>query len=230
MRTLAAVVALLGGVTINSDNLADIRPGRLKYLRQTLPPTGRSARPLDLFQNELPRLLVLPVEKEWGRWWVIGAINWDDSTIKTTVSLVDLGLESGRYHVYHYWRRRYLGVIEDSLTLERHQPHETAVLLFKPVREKPDFLTSTFHVCQGMVEIGDLRETEEDGELVISLSLRKDGRQFGELLFSVPDGWSVSEAQVDGAKRALVQTAPNVMALGFTLLDHVEIKVRFVRD
>ena len=230
MRTLSALIALLGGVTIDSDHLAEIRPGRLKYLRQTLPPTGMSAKPLDLFQNELPRLLVLPVEREWGQWWVVGVINWDDSTTETTVRLGDLGLSAGRYHVYHYWRRRYLGVSEDSLTIERHQPHETAVLLFKPVSAKPDLLTTTFHVCQGAVEIDELLMTEDDDGIAMTLTLTKGGSQFGELLFTVPDGWSALEARVDGLKRALFKIAPNLVALGLTLSGAVEVEVRFIRE
>ena len=229
MRTLAAVVALLGGVTIDSDQLVEIKPGRLKYLRQTLPPTGMSAKPLDLFQNELPRLLRLPVVRDWGRWWVMGAINWDDSTTETTLRLGDLGLPAGRYHVYHYWRRRYLGVIEDSLTIERHQPHETAVLLFKPVSERPDLLTSTFHVCQGAVEVVELRVAEDTDGIAMFVSLSKSGQQFGELLFTVPDGWSALEAHVDGVKRALTQTPPNLVALGLTLSGQAEVEVRFAR-
>jgi hypothetical protein len=54
--------------------------------------------------------------------------------------------------VYHYWRRRYLGVTDDVVTVRRHQPHETAVLLFKPISHRPDLLTTTFHVCHGIVE------------------------------------------------------------------------------
>ncbi|MFN3762737.1 MAG: glycoside hydrolase family 36 protein, partial [Anaerolineae bacterium] len=169
MRTLTAVIALLGGLTLNSDNLALIRPGRLKYLRQALPPTGISARPLDLFEHEMPRLLLLPVERDWGRWWVAGAINWEDHTVETTVRLADLGLPAGRYHVFHYWRRRYLGVTDDAVLLRRHQPHETVVLLFKPVSDRPDLLTTTFHVCQGAVEVADCRWDETHGLLHIAL-------------------------------------------------------------
>jgi hypothetical protein len=173
---------------------------------------------------------VLPVEREWGQWWVVGVINWDDSTTETTVRLGDLGLSAGRYHVYHYWRRRYLGVSEDSLTIERHQPHETAVLLFKPASAKPDLLTTTFHVCQGAVEIDELLMTEDDDGIAMTLTLTKGGSQFGELLFTVPDGWSALEARVDGLKRALFKIAPNLVALGLTLSGVAEVEVRFIRE
>jgi len=221
MRSLTAVIALLGGLTLNSDHLAIIRPGRLKYLRQALPPTGVSARPLDLFTHELPRLLLLPVERPWGRWWVAGVINWEDHTVETTVSLSDLGIPPGLYHVYNYWRRRYLGVTDDAVTIRRHQPHETVVLLFKPVSERPDLLTTTFHVCQGAVEVTDCAWDESVGTVRVTLS--KAGRQFGEVLFSVPAPWEVAEVRVDGERHPWAVVAPGIISVGLTLDERSEV-------
>ncbi len=227
VRTLAALVALLGGVTMDSDHLVAIRPGRLKYLRQTLPPTGVSARPLDLFENEIPRLLLLPVEREWGRWWVAGVVNWGDRTTETTVSLDELGLPPGRYHVYHYWRRRYLGITDAAVTIHRHQPHETAVLLFKPVAARPDLLTTTFHVCQGAVEVQ--RCTWRAAKKSLRVELHKAGRQFGELLFVTSGGWRAVQARVEGAKRPLVQAGPGIVSVGLTLTEKAVVEVEFAR-
>ena len=227
VRTLVSLVALLGGSTMDSDHLPVVSPGRLDMLRQALPPTGVSARPLDLFAAGIPRRLVLPVEREWGRWWVAGLVNWEDHTVETTVRLADLGLPPGRYHVYHYWRRRYLGVVGDAVTVRRHQPHETAVLLFKPVSDRPGLLTTTFHVCQGVVEVSDCRLEGAGKVLDVTVVLHKEGRQFGQVLFAVPVGWRAVEARVDGAKRPVVQKTPQVAGLGLTLEGRSELQVRF---
>lgn len=225
MRTLTAVIALLGGLTLNSDHLALIRPGRLKYLQQALPPTGISARPLDLFEHELPRLLLLPVERDWGRWWVVGVVNWEDRTVETTVRLADLGLPPGRYHVYHYWRRRYLGVTEDAVVLRRHQPHETAVLLLKPVSDRPDLLTTTFHVCQGAVEVADCRWDGADG--LLRVALEKAGSQFGEVWLTAPPPWEAVEVRVDGERRPWVSPSSGLLRLGLMLEGRAEVAVKF---
>jgi alpha-galactosidase len=229
VRTLAALVALSGGLTLNSDDLCAVEPGRLKYLRQTLPPTGISARPLDLFEKEMPRLFLLPVERDWGDWWVGGVVNWGDHTTETTVRLDDLGLPSGRYHVFHYWRRRYLGVVDDAVTIHRHQPHETAVLLFKPVTARPDLLTTTFHVCQGAIEIANYEFEIIDAQAKIKVVLEKPGRQFGRVLFIVPRKWRVTEAQVNGRRQAPVTEAPHVVSFGLTLEGRAEVEVGFER-
>jgi len=230
VRTLSSLVALSGGLTLDSDDLAAINPGRLKYLRQTLPPTGISARPLDLFEHEMPSLFLLPVERGWGRWWIAGVVNWDDHTTDTTVHLVKLGLPSGRYHVFHYWRRRYLGVTDDTITVRRHQPHETAVLLFKPVSERPDVLTTTFHVCQGVMEVAGYQSQITNADSTVKLTLEKAGQQFGRVFFTVPKGWRVAGAEVSGRKQAPVNEAHRVVSLGLTLQGRATVKVDFERS
>jgi alpha-galactosidase len=229
VRTLAALVALSGGLTLDSDDLAAINPSRLKYLRQALPPTGVSARPVDLFQREMPALFVLPVERGWGRWWVVGVVNWADHTTETTVRLADLGLPSGRYHVFHYWRRRYLGVTDKAIAVRRHQPHETAVLLFKPVSDRPDLLTTTFHVCQGVVELARYQSQISNAESTVKVTLEKAGRQFGRVFFTVPRGWRVVEAQVAGRQQAPVTEGAHVVSFGLTLEDRADVEVALER-
>ena len=229
MRTLVALVGLSGGMVLNSDDLTTVDPGRLKYLRQTLPPTGISARPVDLFQHELPRLFVLPVERDWGRWWLAAAINWEDTTTETTVRIADLGLPSGRYHVFHYWRRRYLGVTDDAVTIHRHQPHETAVILFRPVSDRPDFLTTTFHVCQGLLEVSGYQFTIINAKATIEVTLKKAGRQFGRVFFTVPRGWHVVEAHVNGRQQAPVAEAAHIVSLGLTLEHQASVQLAFER-
>jgi alpha-galactosidase len=227
VRSLAALVALSGGLVLDSDDLHTIDSGRLKYLQQMLPPTGVSARPLDLFEHEMPCLFLLPIEREWGHWWVAGIVNWDDHTTETSVHLDDLGLPSGRYHVFHYWRRRYLGIVDDVITVRRHEPHETAVLLLKPVTARPDLLTTTFHVCQGMVEIASYEFEIIDGQAKVKVVLKKAGRQFGRVFFVVPRGWRVTEAEVGGRRQAPVTEAAHLVSFGLTLEEHAEVEVRF---
>lgn len=235
VRTLATLVALLGGLTLDSDHLPQVQAGRIEYLRQTLPPTGTSARPLDLFERQMPRTLLLPVERDWGRWWVAGLVNWDDRTVETTVR-ASLDLPPGRYHVYNYWRRRYLGVFEETVTIRRHQPHETAVLLLKPVSERPDLLTTTFHICQGAVEIADCelqiadcKSQIADSGVRIRTVLEKTGRQFGRVLFTLPQGWRVADAYVAGRPQTAVTEAPGVISFGLTLEGRAVVEVAFER-
>jgi alpha-galactosidase len=229
MRTLVSAIGLSGGLVLSGDNFATIRPGRIKYLRQVLPPSGTAATPVDLFENELPGLLVLPVVREWGRWWVVAVLNWDDRTRRTTIELADLGLDpEAHYHVYNYWRRRYVGVTRTRFTVPRHQPHETTILLFKPVGERPELLTSTFHVTQGAVEVTDVTWEELDEDLGrLRVEVVKAGRQEGELLFTVPVPWQVGVVRVNGRRRGVNQIARDVVGIGFTLDQEARVEIQF---
>jgi alpha-galactosidase len=228
MRTMASIIGLCGGIVLSSDNLSSIRRGRLKYLRRVLPPYGRAAIPLDLFEREMPGLLVLPVETDWGQWLVVGLVNWADRTTETTIELTDLDLPRGRYHVYNYWRRRYLGTIEDRLTIKRHQPHETVLLLIKPVSDRPELLTSTFHVTQGGVEVSGIEwhGTWEGGRTLV-VELEKAGEQRGGLLFTVPELYRVTEIRLDGRRRGFKWVDREVIGLGFSLRDRARVELDF---
>ena len=228
MRTATTLIGLSGGAVFLSDNLVTLRPGRLKYLRQILPPLGEAVHTLDLFEHEMPRLLMLPISRSWGEWVVVADINWEDHTVSTTLELAALGLPAGRYHAYNYWRRRYLGQVEDVLTIERHQPHETVLLLLKPVSDQPELLTSTFHVAQGAVEIVDMfwQGTWEEGR-TLTCRLEKPGEQYGQLLFAVPAGYRVTGCRVNGRRRQVHRVASGVIELGFTLQDAARVELDF---
>jgi hypothetical protein len=121
-------------------------------------------------------------------------------------------------------------LVREEITIPRHQRHETVVLLIKPAEEQPDLLTSTFHVCQGAVEVTGVTKNWENGEYGLQVALEKAGTQFGELLFTVPDGWQATGARVDGRQRRLTTSAPSVVRLGLSLSGTATVDVGFKRD
>ncbi len=231
-RTLASVLTLTGGMLLNSDMVGDLPPSRLALLRQTLPPTNRVAYPLDLFEGGLPEILVLPVERPWGRWWVVALINWDDRSRETRVELAELGLPPGRYHVYDQWRADYLGQANEALALPVQRPHETLLLLFKPVSDRPDWLTSTFHLTAGSQEVTDVfRQKLGQRRQKLVVHVEKSGENFGRLVFTAPPDWVVLDAQVNGRRRSvnMRNREAGLVDMGFTLRDRGWVLVDFAR-
>jgi alpha-galactosidase len=231
VRTLVTIVGLCGGVVMSGDDLASVSASRLRYLKSILPPWGEPAIPVDLFDNEVPRTLVLPVESHHGDWVVAALVNWEDRTVHTAIEVDQLGLDSDRwYHVYDFWHRRYLGKARGSLVVQRHRPHETVLLLLKPVSHRPEFLTSTFHVTQGAVEIGAVtREEGEGGGEKMVVELARPGSQAGELLFTVPPPYVVTELYLNGRRRGFKHVAPGVVSLGFHLQGEARVEMVFSR-
>ena len=223
VRMLTTIVGLTGGLVIDSDNLPAMQRSRLNYLRQVLPPYGRSAIPVDLFQHERPQQLVLPVETSWGSWTLVALLNWDGRPRSTQLSLSRLGMRSASYHAYDFWRRRYLGVVRDELAVTPHRSHEAVLLLLKPVSEEPQVLSSTFHITQGGVEIKDVHTSK--GGLVVYME--KAGKQSGQLLFSVPPEHQAVSALVNGQAKALRRVSTGIWQLSFSLRDRATVEVQF---
>jgi alpha-galactosidase len=231
-RTLATVLALSGGLLLDSDRISSLPPARLAMLRQALPPSNEAARPHDLFHQDLPEILLLPVERTWGRWWLVGIINWGDSTRNYSLEPANLGLPPGAYHVYDQWRQDYLGQIDGQSLSLRQRSHETSLLLLKPTTDRPEWLTSTFHLAAGSVEVVDvIRQRMGDRRQKMVVHLEQRGENFGRLVFTVPKGWVVLDAQVNGRRRSVNIRAgeARLVDMGFTLHDRGWVLVDFAR-
>jgi alpha-galactosidase len=78
---LATGIALSGGLTVLSDDLATSAPEQATIGRRILPPSGLAARPLDLFERETPALWRLP--RVDGA--AIAMLNWTDEPLDLAI-------------------------------------------------------------------------------------------------------------------------------------------------
>ena len=119
-----------------------------------------------------------------------------------------------------------------SGSLPPQRPHETLVLLFKRATDRPQWLTSTFHLAGGSVEVVDVIH-QKLGERRLKLvgHVEQEGKNFGRLVFTVPAGWVVLDAQVNGRRRSVnVRDAQaGLVDMGFTLRDRGWVLVDFAR-
>jgi alpha-galactosidase len=232
MRAMVSAIGLSGGAVLSGDNLPSLRRGRQKYLKQILPPTHQPARALDLFENERAQIFALPVKTDWGEWLVAGMMNWDEKTRVTEIALEQLGLDPRRaYHVYNFWHRRYVGIVREKLELARHQPHETRVLLFKPVADRVELLTTTFHLAQGLCEVKRVeREIAKGnkgtaGNEIVRVELEKPGVQRGQILFAIPRARKLIATRVDGRKSPYQRAGAGIVAVGLKLDERAVVEI-----
>lgn len=145
-RAWAALVALYGGVTITGDRLDLLTPERFKLLTQCMPPSGTTARPLDLFDvltNRRPNVFAsvwaLRVAKPFGDYHVAALFNWTkEAAAPRTLDLNRLQYAppaeeppSGQVTkilVYDYWQEKLLPLPE---------PLDTAFLMNRNARTTP---------------------------------------------------------------------------------------------
>ena len=101
-RVRATVAFLSGGEVDVSDDLTTLPEDRWQILLSTLPPSGKSAKPVDLFEKISIKLLpysrmckgveeavmepyegngsrvwVMPIEADWDRWLLLGLFLWE---------------------------------------------------------------------------------------------------------------------------------------------------------
>jgi len=228
-RTLVTLMGLSGGMIISGDNITTLRPARLRYLQQLLPPSGQAAIPLDLFEHDLPYLLVLPCSDAAGQYLLLAAVNWQDRrasiTIDTTVLRDALGdsplrawnLSAGQYMgLYDVATKRTDWVLDDR------PAHSTTLVLLKRAADQPDLLVSTFHLLGGLVEVKS--RTWQGHRLTVELE--KPGRQRGSLVFTVPEGYRPQSARVNGRLRTYT-FGQGILTVNFTLADRALVDIVF---
>lgn len=181
VRTLAAAIALSGGMPGLSDRVSALSPDRLRLLSQTLPASGRPARAIDLGLVTTPELYALPVETAWGGWTVAGLFNWGERPLSRRLPLTTLGLAPDRdYHIFDFWRG-YLGQTRGTLNIDGVPPHGCRLLRLTPVSDQPTVVGTTLHLTQGLTDIAAVTLT------VNGLAVTLNRHPAGEITCWLPD-------------------------------------------
>ena len=129
-RTLATVIAMSGGMVLGSDDLTGLSDERREWLSMLLPAYGKAARPLDLFESEMPRLL----ELDCGSHRMLAVFNWAEES-----AMIEAPLGASEARVFDAWTREDLGVREGSVEFEL-APHGCRLLAIRRTNGdgKPD--------------------------------------------------------------------------------------------
>lgn len=159
-QAFASWIALSGQLEMVSDWLPGLPVEKLDVVKRTLPSTGLCGRPVDLFENDPPRIWHLSRSTGRTRRDVIGCFNWDEETpLHLTLPLERLDLPAsptGRYAAYDFWGRTFLGPLATPLLLDL-PPASCRVLALLPAGSCPRVLSTSRHVSQGMISLVEER-------------------------------------------------------------------------
>jgi len=97
LRTWLSLVRLAGGNLFLSDSVRRLNRKGIDDLSRLFPPLRRSAKPLDLFLNPVPRFWCLP-PTDGERGW-LGVFNWDDGPAPLVVP-PGLGIPDAGFDVW----------------------------------------------------------------------------------------------------------------------------------
>lgn len=162
--------AVAGQLTVASDQFDRLPAERIEILKRVMPTHTGQARPVDLFDRELPRVWTVRPRDPSTAGAVVGLFNWEPQAVEIDEPMERLGLDpAAEYSAYEFWSNRYWPAISGrlSLTLESLGDkqsaaaeraggpvrHCCAVLALRPVGHHPQLLSTSRHVTQGLVDV-----------------------------------------------------------------------------
>jgi len=152
-------VALTGGAYIISDNLEKLSIDKIAEGARLLPLIDKRPVVVDLWQNDFPKLIKLPLSGAPGEWYLLGYFNWSDKKEKAAIKCDQFKLRSDRYFSRSYWDKQVrISNKGDALWTGTINPHGVVLLGVRAYSSTPVYLGGSFHISQGLeVEALELR-------------------------------------------------------------------------
>lgn len=197
-RLIASWVTIAGDLNLFSDWLPALPPERVDILRRTMPSHGLPSRPVDLFDNELPRIWLLTDDRHEPRRDVIGLYNWTSQPLPIDEPVERIGLPgNGPFVAFDFWADAFVPAFEGHLRTTL--PKESCqVLAVRAVADHPQLISTSRHITQGIVDV-----TEERWDTGASALVGKSKVVAGdpyELRIVVPgENWKVASVEVSSA-------------------------------
>ncbi|MCC6443686.1 MAG: hypothetical protein IT210_09565 [Armatimonadetes bacterium] len=138
-RTLLSLLALTG------------RPGAPGTV--SFAPTGKAARPLDLFRGGGAERWAARMEKQWGAWWVFSLFNPGEEAQAMEVKFADIGQDGATpLLVFEFWESLFLGYATGSLQVTVPGRDARVLALHSPSFQ-PFLIGTDMHLSMGAAEI-----------------------------------------------------------------------------
>ncbi len=198
-RSFASWIALSGSLNLVSEWLPGLPADRLECVKRSMPNTGLTGRPVDLFENMPARAWRLTD----GRRHVAGLFNWSatqPAAVRLNVEELGLNKGEGRFVGLDYWSGS-LAPIHDGVIAAELPPSGCSVLAVAPVLDRPQLLGTSRHITQCFVDVGEERWASEQLSGVCKL-VGGDPTELRILTGSRLGSWKALEAGVADADRA----------------------------
>ncbi len=188
VRTLAASIALAGGLVVVSDELAELSPERLAWLLRMLPSLGRTPT-VGPARGGVPDELITRFDDGSALWL---RANLGEKPERLDLDLRALGLR-GPTRVWDVFAERELERASDALSLGSLAPHAARLLRLIPDDGTARVIGSTLHLASGALEV---ESVALEGPGAARLKLRLPGRRSGEIALALPSAPRLVRAHV----------------------------------
>jgi hypothetical protein len=204
-QLICSWVTISGDLNTSSEWYPGLSPARLDLLKRTMPSHGLPARPVDLFEHDLPSIWLLTDTRHPVRRDVIGVFNWESKDQTFDYSLDRLGLDGKtEYVAFDYWQNTLVHPLKNRLQCTL--PAESClVLAVKPVSDHPQLISTSRHITQGIVDVTD--ETWSAKTKTLSGRSKVVGGDPYELRIVLPDkNWGLAKVKASGGKVTFTQS------------------------
>ena len=152
-QLITSWVALSGQFYLNSDWLPGLPPERLEIIKRTIPAHGGTARPVDYFETEMPRIWLVTDTRSGPRRDVLGLFNWESEEQTIGCTAAKAGVAPGvSYFAFDFWANTPL----PSFSAQFQYPvpaRSCRVIAVRAAAGHPVLVSTSRHVSQGMLEV-----------------------------------------------------------------------------
>ncbi|MFX1298256.1 MAG: glycoside hydrolase family 36 protein, partial [Promethearchaeota archaeon] len=222
---------LCGGILLSSDNLTELTPKDLEYIKFLLPPTKDPAIPIDLFEKIPPMYLKLEISSNplFAPYYLVGIFNWTKKEKKVLISPEVLQINPKvTYHVFDFWEKRYFQINSGSSKPRLLKKHSAKLLVIRSLTKKPQLIASTFHFSQGAVEITNFTFNSQKYE--ISIEVTKAGPNHGFLYLFLPPSYQEKELISNTYHNSMFRHEDGLLVIEIRFEDKVQITIKLKKS
>jgi hypothetical protein len=202
-RTRATLASFFGGMIMLSDRTYELPPERVDLLKRVFPVYPKTARPLDLFEKDMPEIWLWDIQKDFDNWYVLGVFNYDREPMMREITYDYLGLDTTRqYIMYDFWNKkmptrssrynfRSLMPFDKDMALEI-APASCKVIAIHEKLSHPQVLSTNRHLTQGAIDLENVSWNEKTQTLNGESSLVRNDDY--ELVVTLPENMSFLKA------------------------------------
>jgi hypothetical protein len=152
-KVICTYVTLAGFMNSSSEEYSKLKPNQLDLLKRTMPSHKAIARPVDLFENTIPRLWLVSDTALGFERNLVGVYNWESKEATIEYDLKRMGLKENTVYVaFDYWSNGLLPLFKDRLvrTLPANSCEDLSV---RPLADHPQLISTSRHITQGLIDV-----------------------------------------------------------------------------
>lgn len=211
----ASFVSLTGGMILLGDCIAELPEERIGILKRILPGYGGKAKPIRLFEEAWPTVWNLPVEKEYGRWNVVGMFNWANDRREISFNLEELGIDGTKsYGVFDFWKGEYLGEFTDAFS-NVLEDNTCRIISVNQLKAVPQVISTGYHVSQGGNELLD--EGWDSGKQTLHIKTHGISGSSLKLFIRIPCEYKMSGVFIRNNKEFRLKSEKEILSIEFAV-------------